>query len=159
PEQAKAMLKKGRHIIVTLEFQTLKHLHVGDKLSLKTPKHGDVEYTVAGVVWSPGIDVIVTTQDMGRMFDQRTAASVFGTLHDAKNDFGIDRSFLVAANLEPGVDKWELLDKVQKNVGMYGMKVGDIRGIKYGIQDGLHRLILLVSTVAVAAMVVASLGV
>jgi putative ABC transport system permease protein len=158
-EDAKAQLKKGRHLIVTLEMTQLKHLHVGDKLKMKTPLHGDVDYTIAGVVWSPGIDVIVTTQDLGRMFDERTAASVFGTLDDAKNDFGIDRCFLVAANLTPGIDKNKLLDDVQKSVGLYGMKVGDIRSIKAGIQGGLHKLLLLVSTVAVAAMAVASLGV
>jgi putative ABC transport system permease protein len=158
-EDAKAMLKKGRHVIVTMEFQQVKGLHIGDKLPLKTPLHGDVEYTIAGVVWSPGIDVIVTTQDMGRMFDQRTAASIFGTLEDARKDFGIDRCFLVAANLDSGVDKNQLLLDVQKSLGQYGMKVGDIRSIKAAIQGGLHKLLLLVSTVALAAMAVASLGV
>ncbi len=156
---AQAMLKKGRHIIVTLEFQQIKGLHIGDTLMLKTPKHGDVDYTVAGVVWSPGIDVIVTTQDMGRMFDQRTAASIFGTLEDAKNDFGIDRSFLVAANLDGPISKEALAAKVQEQLGLYGMKVGDIRAIKANIVGGLHKLLLLVSTVALAAMAVASLGV
>ena len=156
---AQQLLKKGHHVIVTLEFQQLKGLHVGDKIKLKTPKHGDVEYTIAGVVWSPGIDVIVSVQDMGRQFDQRTAASMFGTLADAREDFGVDRAYLVAANLEPSVDKFAMLTQVQQRLGMYGMKVGDIRALKHSILNGFHKLLLLVSSVAVAAMAVASLGV
>ncbi|MEA2734775.1 MAG: putative transport system permease protein, partial [Humisphaera sp.] len=96
-KQSQAMLKKGRHIVVTEEFRKLKGLGVGDKIALKTAKHGEVEYTIAGVVWSPGMDVIVTVHDMGRQFETRTVATVFGTLDDAKNDFGVDRVFLVAA--------------------------------------------------------------
>src|SRR5207248_2360840 len=48
---------------------------------------------------------------------------------------------------------------VQKRLGTFGMDIGDVRQIKYGIQSGFHKLLLLVSTVAVAAMAVASLGV
>ena len=157
---AEAMLKKGRHLVVTEEYRKLRGLGVGDKLALKTPKHGDVEYTIAGVVWSPGLDVIVSVQDMGRQFETRTAATVFGTLEDAKNDFGVDRVYLVAANLdEQGVKRDEVLDRVVKQLGMQGMKIGDIRAIKFAVQEGFRKLLLFVSSVAIAAMGVASLGV
>ena len=159
PQQAAALLKQGRHVIVTEELHQLKGLGVGDKISLKTPKHGDVEYTIAGVVWSPGIDVIVSMQDMGRQFDQRTAASLFGTLDDAKEDFGIDHVYIVAANLDGSIKKEALIDRIQERLGLVGMNVGDIRAMKFGIQQGFHTLLLLVSTVAIAAMGVASLGV
>jgi putative ABC transport system permease protein len=156
---AERMLKLGRHVIVTEEFHELKGLHVGSTLSLKTTRHGTVDYIVAGVVWSPGIDVIVTSYDMGRQFDQRTAASVFGTLADAKEDFGVDSYHLIAANLNLHQDKEEVLDRLEKAVGVFGMKIGDVRQIKHDIDSGFRRLLLLVSTVAFAAMGVASLGV
>jgi putative ABC transport system permease protein len=158
PEEAERMLKLGRHIIVTDEFRQLKNLHVGDKVPLVT-KNGKVDYTIAGVVWSPGIDVIVSVFDMGRQFDQRTAASVFGTLEDARNDFGVEGVRLFAANLDYFVEKEPLLEKVKLGLGEYGLKAGDVRQIKYAIQQGFHQLLLLVSTVAFAAMAVASLGV
>lgn len=158
-EQAREMLKKGRHVIVTDEFRALRGLKTGDKLILKTPKHGAVEYTVAGVVWSPGIDVIVSMFDMGRQFDQRTAASVFGSIADARNDFGIEGAYLFAANLEYHVDKDALVEDVKTQLGAWGMKAGDIRKIKFEIQQGFERLLLLTSTIAFAAMAVASLGV
>jgi putative ABC transport system permease protein len=146
-------------VIVTEEFYELKGLHVGSKLALTTSRHGTVDYTVAGVVWSPGIDVIVTSYDMGRQFDQRTAASVFGTLTDAKEDFGVDSYHLLAANLQLDQDKAQLLDRLEKTAGVYGMAIGDVRKIKHDIDAGFRRLLLLVSTVAFAAMAVASLGV
>lgn len=158
PEEAKRMLKQGRHLIVTDEFRQLKNLGVGDKLPLMT-RHGKVDYTIAGVVWSPGIDVIVSVFDMGRQFDQRTAASVFGTLEDARNDFGVEGVRLFAANLDYFVEKEPLLEKVKVELGEFGLKAGDVRQIKYAIQQGLRQLLLLVSTVAFAAMAVASLGV
>ncbi len=158
-EQARAMLKKGRHVIVTDEFRSLRGLHVGDKLTLQTPKHGPVDYTVAGVVWSPGMDVFVSMFDMSRQFDQRTAASVFGTIKDAKEDFGVEGAYLFAANLEYHVDKEKLTEQVKEQLGAWGMKAGDVRKIKFEIQQGFERLLLMTSTIAFAAMAVASLGV
>jgi putative ABC transport system permease protein len=159
PEAAQAMLRKGRHLIVTEEFRQLKGLHVGDKLALKTPKHGTVDYTVAGVVWSPGMDVIVSTQDLGRQFDKRTAASVFGSLADAKEDFGVERVYLFAANLDYHVSREEVTRQVREKVGLMGMQAYDVRQVKHAITQAFHQVLMLVSSVAFAAMAVASLGV
>ncbi len=159
PKSAIAALKLGRHVIVTQEFHELKGLNVGDKIALKTPRHGTVDYTIAAVVWSPGIDVIVSMFDMGRQFDQRTAASMFGTLDDAREDFGVNGVYLFAANLDLGVDKEAVMQQVKQAVGAFGMRAGDVRHIKAAIQQGFGRLLLLISTVAFAAMAVASLGV
>ncbi|HEV8292288.1 MAG TPA: FtsX-like permease family protein, partial [Tepidisphaeraceae bacterium] len=152
-------LKMGRHLIVTNEFKELKGLTVGDKIKLKTPKSGEVEYEIAGVVWSPGIDVFVSKFDMGRQFEQRSAASVFGSLDDAERDFGVKEINLFAANLENFVDKQDLVKRVQADLGVQGLRVGDVREIKYNIQVGFRRLLLLGSTVAFAAIGVAALGV
>jgi putative ABC transport system permease protein len=158
PEQAAAMLNKGNHIVVTEEFRVLKGVHVGDKMPLMTTT-GMKEFTIAGVVWSPGIDVMVTMFDMGRMFDQRTAASVFGSVQDAKNLFGAENVHFFACNLEMGVDKEVVLKKVKEQVGERGWKAGDVRKIKYDIEQTFRRLLLLASTVAFSAMAVAAMGV
>ena len=103
--------------------------------------------------------MIVSSYDMGRQFDQRTAASIFGTLKDAKEDFGVDSYHLLAANLDYHVDKEALLNRLKEATGVYGMKIGDVRQIKHDIDAGFRKLLLLISTVAFAAMAVASLGV
>jgi putative ABC transport system permease protein len=159
PEGAREMLKKGRHLIVTEEFRELKGLHVGDKLALKTPRHGTVEYTIAGVVWSPGMDVIVSMQDLGQQFDKRTGASVFGTLEDARQDFGVERVYLFAANLEGNVSREQLVEQVRDKVGSMGMQAYDVRQVKHAITEAFGQVLMFVSSVAFAAMAVASLGV
>ena len=155
---AKRMLKEGRHLLVTNEFRTLKGLHVGSKLSLNTD-HGSQEYTVAGVIWSPGIDVIVSVYDMGSAMDQRTAASVFGTLEDARRDFGIDRYPMAVANLQVGTEKGDVLKLVQKELKLEGLRAGDVRVLKMQIGIEFHKIVLMISTIAFAAMGIASLGV
>ncbi|HEX2971500.1 MAG TPA: ABC transporter permease, partial [Tepidisphaeraceae bacterium] len=187
-QEAMQKLKQGRHVIVTNEFKQLKGIKVGDKLPLKTPMSGTVDYTVAAVVWSPGLDVIVSAFDMGRQLEQRTVASVCGSLEDARRDFGVDRVNLFAVNLQSGVQKEDLaaslsdradraetpttqsaaggllsrslgVSQLRKVLGKYGFLVGDVRHIKYEMQQGFKRMLLLLSTVALAAIIVASLGV
>jgi len=157
-KDAAELLKKGDYLIVTEEYHQLKGLGVGDKLPLKTTK-GEKQFTIAGVVWSPGIDVMVAMFDMSRQFDQRTAASVFGSLEDGKKYFGISQVYLFAANLEMGRQKEQLLKDLDRELGAQGMRAGDVREIKYNIQSGFKKILMLVSTVAFAAMAVASLGV
>ncbi|HMB94819.1 MAG TPA: FtsX-like permease family protein, partial [Tepidisphaeraceae bacterium] len=152
---AKRLLKEGKHVIVTQEYKQIQNLGLGGKIPLRTNK-GVVDFTIAGVVWSPGIDVITSMHDLGHQFDQRTAASLFGTLADAQECFGVDRIHLFAANLLPNVDKQEFLNNTMRN---WGLEAGDVRQIKFGIQQALARVLLLISTIAYAAMAVASLGV
>jgi putative ABC transport system permease protein len=156
--EAQRLLNMGRHVLVTTEFKQLKGLGKGDKLPLKTD-HGWENYTIAGVVWSPGIDVIVSVFDLGRQMDQRTSASVFGSLADAQRDFGVTKFLLFAANLEYFTEKEQVVKEVQSALRAQGMRAGDVRQIKYKIQQAFYHILLLVSTVAFAAMGVAALGV
>ena len=155
---AERMLKEGRHVLVTTEFKQLKGLGLGDKLPLQT-NNGMVDYTIAGVVWSPGIDVIVSVFDMGHQKEQRTSASVFGSIADAERDFGVRKFELIAANLNYGIDKQDVLKSVRHDLKRQGMLAGDVREIKFKIETGCNHLLLLVSTVAFAALAVSSLGV
>lgn len=201
-------LKLGRHIIITDEYFRLLGKKRGDTLILQTPLHGNVQYTIAGVVWSPGIDVMVSMFDMGRQFDQRTATSMFGSLRDIREDFGVNDITFFAANLEYGMDKNKLVTEMEKNseekpasqptpapksllesaaglfsratsapstqsaggafdlfkgvreaLGAKGMQAGDVRVIKYKIEEGFSKILMLLSTVAFASMAVAALGV
>ncbi len=136
-----------------------KGLTVGDKLPIKTSRHGTVDYTICGVVWSPGMDVMLGVADPGKQFEQRTAASIFGTIDDLKEDFGVDGVLLYAANLDYFTDKDKLLTDIKQKLGTFGLEAGDVRHIKAGIQTFFGNLLLLASSVAFAAMGVSSLGV
>ena len=65
-----------------------------------------------------GIDVMVISFDLGPQFDTRTAASVFGSVEDAREDFGVESVYLFAANLEPGLERKQLIQKVQQSVAI-----------------------------------------
>jgi len=52
-----------------------------------------------------------------------------------------------------------VMERVKESLGQWGVRVYDVRQIKYHMQEGMGRVLLLASTVAFAAMAVASLGV
>jgi putative ABC transport system permease protein len=158
-ETATRLIKQGRHVLVTEEFRQVKGLGVGDTLELKTRTKGLVKFTIAGVVWSPGIDVMVGVFDMGGQFDQRTAYSVFGSLEDARELFGVTELSVFAANVDRGVDREALTKTIQTELGKMGLQAFDIRQVKAGIEKGLGNLLIMASSVAFAALAVASLGV
>lgn len=157
----------GLFLIITEEFHRLRGTTVGDPFELKKPGEGilgrlqgeEVEFTVVGVVQSPGIDVMVATFDLGRQFQSQSAASVFGSLRDAREVFGVTGVRLIAANIEIGMEKAELIEQLTAELGRSGISVADVRQIKYDVQTGLSRLLLVASAVAWSALAVASLGV
>lgn len=155
---AVAMLNQGQHIVITDELHQLRKIGLGDSLQLDTD-HGPVAFIIAGVVSSPGIDLIDAKFDMGQQFDQRTAGSVFGSLADARKYFGADAIHLFAANLVPGTDKDQVLKEIQTQLGERDMQAGDVRQIKENMEQTFSEILLLVAVVPLSAMLVASLGV
>ncbi len=151
----------GRYLIVTDEFRQMKGVKVGDKFPLTVSAvAGDVDYTIAGIVWSPGIDVMVSMHDMGRQFEDRSVSSVFGSRDDAVRDFGVRGALFAAVNLNPSAGpRKDVEQSIKDRVGAWGLTAYDVRHVKARIQQGFHRLLHLVSSVALAAIIVASLGV
>ncbi|HEY2585866.1 MAG TPA: ABC transporter permease, partial [Tepidisphaeraceae bacterium] len=141
-KDAERLLKQGGYVLVTAEYKRLKGLGLGGTLPLRTTS-GMKDFKIAGVVWSPGIDVIVTAFDMGRQMEQRTAASVFGSNADAQRYFGVPKFMLFAANLNPAVDKDTLVKQVQRALKSEGMRAGDVRKIKEAIESDLKNFLLL----------------
>lgn len=159
-QEAARLLESGRHVVVTEEFRRLRNLGVGDKLPLKSRLHGTIDYTIAGVVWSPGIDVMVNSFDFSQQFEQQSAACVFGSLQDAKRDFGVDHVYLMCANFrKSGIDKQLLMEQLRESVQDQGVQVADVRQLKDTIQKGLRQLLNIASTIAWGAIGISGLGV
>jgi len=154
----KQLLRQGGYVIITDELRQLRGLHKGDKLRF-TGQAGVPPYTVAAVVWSPAIDLFVAQFDMMQQFEERSVGSAFGTMEDAVRDFGVTKVHLFAANLDWGTDKYEIEQRVRQKVGAMGLIMGDVRHIKAEVTKGFRKLLLLLSTVAMAAILVAALGV
>jgi putative ABC transport system permease protein len=160
PDDAARLLAQGKHIVVTEEFKRLKNLGVGNKLTLKSRTKGEIEFTIAGVVWSPGIDVMVNSFDISQQFEQQSAACVFGSLDDARTFFDVENVYLMCANFrEMGVPKELLTEQLREQLQDDSLAVADVRQLKDTIQQGLRRLLLVASAVAWGALLVAGLGV
>jgi putative ABC transport system permease protein len=157
-QTAERQLGTGRHVIVTEDYRRRYKVKYGDKISFFNGST-KYEYTICGIIWSPGFDVFVGLFDMGRVFDQRTAGMVFGSIDDAAQDFGVTNVNAFSANLDPGVNKNELIDRMRKRLGDVDVRAGDVRTIKANIDSDFRRLLGLLTTVAFSAMAVASLGV
>ncbi|MGA2229440.1 MAG: FtsX-like permease family protein [Tepidisphaeraceae bacterium] len=157
-QRAEQQLEQGRHVIITEDYRRRTHAKYGDKIALYNGSTR-YDYTICGIVWPPGLDVLVTVFDLGKQADQRTAGMVFGSLADAQRDFGADNINLFAANLDMGLDKEVLLKLIAHRLGELNIKAGDVRTIKSEIDSDFRRLLLLLTTVAFSAMAVASMGV
>ncbi|HTW93164.1 MAG TPA: FtsX-like permease family protein, partial [Tepidisphaeraceae bacterium] len=149
-----------RWVIVTEDYRRLHHAKYGDPITLEGPGGRKYVYHICGIVWSPGLDVVVSMFDLGRQLNQRTSGMVIGSFDAARRDFGVDNVNIFAANLIDGVDKEKVVHDLREKLGpQLNMKVGDIRQIKVEIDGAFHHMLALLSTVAFAALAVASLGV
>jgi putative ABC transport system permease protein len=159
-EEAKILLQRGRHVVVTEDFHRMRKLDLGDKVSFKRFGKEPVEYTIAGVVWSPGIDVMINAFDLSQQVEQQSAACVFGSIADAQRDFDLRSVWLMCGNFrELGVEKETLASELQKSLGDTGVNVADVRKLKHLIETGLGQLLFVASSIAWGALLIASLGV
>jgi putative ABC transport system permease protein len=159
-DDAERLLKQGRYIVVTEEFYRLRKLGLGDKVTFNRAMKTPVEYTIAGVVWSPGIDVMINAFDLSQQVEQQSSSCVFGSMEDARRDFDLRSVWLMCGNFqELGVPKEELITQLQQSLGDTGVSVADVRKLKHQIQSGLTRLLYVASSIAWGALLVASLGV
>lgn len=153
--------ESGRYIIITNEFRKLRGYGIGSTFQLEAGAFikNTFDFVVVGVVWSPGLDVMLNTFDLPNRVKDQTAATVFGTHKDAKEVFNVHDAFLLAANLEYGVEKKTLVEEMQRRLGREGLTVADVRELKHQIESTFGRVIRFASAVAVMAMLVASIGV
>ncbi|HQY89908.1 MAG TPA: FtsX-like permease family protein, partial [Tepidisphaeraceae bacterium] len=164
---------KGKYLIITSEFRRVRGYDVGQTFPLEvgTLMTKRVDYTIVAVVWTPGIDVLLTRFDLGNRVQEQTAATVFGSIESAKNDLDCKEAFLVAAMVDESMpssgsvdvadtnSKSEIIERLTKSLGTTGLSVSDVRAIKKEIVGSFSRFILIASFIAWAAMIVASLGV
>ena len=186
--EASQLLAKGRYLLITDELHRMKNLNKGDPFTLKNKKGESITFTIAGVVWSPGIDVMVSTFDVKQQFEQQSLACVFGSLDDAKNLFGVEDVYIMSANFKNrnrprdaasdvsqranagniydadgegtgSISKESLIGRLREDVGDNSLFVADVRELKSKIQTNMGYLLTAASTIAWAAVLVAGLGV
>lgn len=151
----------GRYIIITEEFRKVRGYELGSVFPLEagvilTRKY---DYVVVGVVWSPGLDVMLARFDLSSRVQEQTASTVFGTIADARRDFGSGDAFLVAAYVNDDRPREQLISTMSKELGRTGLYIADVRRLKEEMVETFESVVRMASTIAWAAMAVASLGV
>lgn len=157
-ETALARLKQGGAVIVAREFKVAKNIGVGSQLTLKS---GDKSFTfdVVGVVASPGLDIASKFFDIGQEYLDQAVNAVFGTRDDLRRIFNNTGVQLLQFSLDTAVDDKKALAEIRKAGGFEIVSAGSGREIKTEIGSVLNSSFLVMSIIAIAAMLVAGLGV
>jgi putative ABC transport system permease protein len=151
----------GRYLLVTAELSRVKGIGVGGTIPLERSGVGltSFEYTIVGVVWSPGVDVIINAFDLPNRVEAQTAYAVFGTIRSVERDFGQFSTRLVAVDLEKGLDHKAVEATLRDKLAKSGLTVVNVREFRDNLLGMFSSILLFLSTIAWAAMLVASLGV
>lgn len=163
PEQAIPRLNRGGAVLVAKEFQIARNIKVGDTLTLSF-EDKPYDFEVAGVVSSPGLDIVNSWFEIGEDYAQQAVNAVFGTRADLQRLFGIDSIRLLQVGLKSEVDGKPLDDKhalqIIKDVGGPGIiDAGSGRQILAEVKMFLTGSLYIFSLVAVGAMLIACFGV
>lgn len=99
-QDALAKLKEGGYVLLPPESATGFNLHVGDTLSI-TIANQESEFTVAGIVKSPALDIAAAYFEADSYLMLASAGSVLGSLDDLRDRFHIDDVTLFLINIDP----------------------------------------------------------
>lgn len=162
PETAIRKLNEGDSIIVAREFLTSRGLGVGKKVRVSYQNHSH-EFEIAGVVTSPGLDIVSNFFDLGDMYVDQAVSAVFGSrraLRDHLLGGNEPPTQIISMSLAKGTDDAEVTAKIRRELYDYGvLDVGTGRFFKQLIESAIGRSLYIVSAIAVMSMLVASLGV
>jgi putative ABC transport system permease protein len=161
---AKAELQRGGAVLVAREFFVTRGLGLGDTITLRAARPGTREATphtfrIVGVVTSPGLDIASKFFDIGENYVDQAVNSVFGTRADMLSLFGNDSVNLVQIAFAPGADPEATMQAIRRLPRTGILAGGTATAIKDEVRSFLTGTLRVFSLVAVAAMVIASLGV
>ena len=158
-ESALRDLDAGRHVIVTTEFYNVRHLGLGDKLAFQsTTANGEyVEFTIAAVVSSTGVETVKNYFDLRSGFGEKAVTSVLGTLADGRQYFKLGDPTLALMNVAPSArgHMTELRDALTSE-GLQSLSAVEM---KEKLQSIIQRMVNSLTVIALGALAVASLGV
>lgn len=103
--EAMARLKSGGHVLITREFSEARAKHLGDHLTIWVDGRS-AEFTIAGVVASPGLDIAISFFNATTYFQTYAVGALIGTLADAEKFFGRRYGKLILINFDlPAADQ------------------------------------------------------
>ena len=160
PDTALAKLKEGGSVIVAREFLIAKGLGVGDVFTCKDSTGQEHSFDIVGVVTTPGLELVSQYFDLGESMVQQAISSVFGSRADMIEHFGVSEPMLIQIDLDDSVPTKEAIDQIERAlIGSGVLNVGSGARIRTQIEAVFASSFVVVSTVALGAMLVACFGV
>lgn len=158
-EEATRRLEAGGAVIVAREFFVAQGMGLGDTFKCRVDDQ-EHEFEIVGVVTSPGLEVVSKFFNVGEDFVDQAMHAVFGSRRDLKEKLGSESVHLIQIAFKPGVNDEEAIGEIRANlVGAGILDAGSGRKVKNEIMAFVSGVLLASSVIAIAAMLVASLGV
>ncbi len=157
PTDALAALDAGTSILVSKEYRIAHGLGIGDTITINTPVEGPVDFNIAGVVTSPGLDVAVQLFGINQYYADAAISSIMGTRADAKRYFNTDATNLVLLRYADGITGEQVQRDVYKNLS--GIVFGDSSAIRAIVNESAERFMGIASSFAIVTLFIACFGV
>lgn len=155
---ASAALQAGGAVLVAREFMVTRGMGLGDKITLTHNGVGH-DFTIVGVVTSPGLDIASKFFDIGENYVDQAVNSVFGTRADLRSRFGSEAINLVQIAFTPGGNAEETMRAIRNLPGTGILAGGTAVAMKAEIRGTIQGALRVFALVAIGAMLVACLGV
>lgn len=156
-------LTEGGSVIVAREFLVARGLGVGDTFTCfdNETRH---DFEIVGVVTSPGLELVSQYFDLGDNFVNQAIGSVFGSRQDMIDKFGMRTAQLIQIDLNEDrlaqIGDEQAVEEIRRAMlGAGVLNVGSGRVIRRQIEAVFTSTLLVFSTVAIGAMLVACFGV
>ena len=159
PATALKQLNDGRHLFVSREFYNVRKLGVGDHINLRGADGKPIEFTIAAVVTSTGVEMVQNFFDLRNSFSERATSSVLGSIADARQYFKLGDPTLFLANVTPETLQPAAMAKLHVDLtddGLYPFSSVELKTSLIGL---ISKLINGLSVIGIGALCVASLGV
>ncbi len=159
-ETARLRLNAGGSVIVAREFLVARGLGVGDTFECIDAKDEPHQFEIVGVVTSPGLELVSQYFDLGDNFVNQAIGSVFGSRDDMIEHFGMRTAQLIQVEISDDIDdEIAVAEMKQALLGAGVLNVGSGRVIREQIEAVFSSTLVIFSTVAIGAMLVACFGV
>lgn len=157
-------LNEGGAVIVAREFLVARGLGVGDIFTCTDNEGTEHRFEIVGVVTSPGLELVSQYFDLGDNFVNQAIGSVFGSRQDMIERFGFRNAQLIQIDLNEQIVEQigdeQAVDQIrQALLGAGVLNVGSGRVIRRQIEAVFTSTLVVFTTVAIGAMLVACFGV
>ena len=157
-------LNQGGSVIVAREFLVARGLGLGDTFTCTDVNDTVHNFEIVGVVTSPGLELVSQYFDLGDYFVNQAIGSVFGSRDELIKNFGMTSVQLIQIDLNERLviqmgDEEAVQRMRQALLGAGVLNVGSGRIIRQQIEAVFTSTLVVFSTVAIGAMLVACFGV